>query len=143
MRFFEKLFRKDEAPVPVFDDPQLGRLTWSKDDEAWIGTHQGLQIGLDYERTAAPAPALVAFAREALADPGWLPQSLEEEKKKWVSRIPPSAKDELAALRLGLICFSMPKGKRFIFGKVEGGGDERNWRIMYRDGKCEGLGFDT
>jgi hypothetical protein len=116
---------------------------WSKEDEAWIGRHRGVQIALSYERKAMPSPALLAFARESLVDPDWLLRSLEDEKKKWASRIPLSAKDELSALRLGLVSFSMPKGKRFIFGSVEGDGDERSWRIMYLDGKCEGLGFDT
>jgi hypothetical protein len=143
MRVLEWLFGTDEAPIPAIDDPVLGRLVWSKEDEAWIGRHRGVQIALSYERKAMPSPALLAFARESLVDPDWLLRSLEDEKKKWASRIPLSAKDELSALRLGLVSFSMPKGKRFIFGSVEGDGDERSWRIMYLDGKCEGLGFDT
>jgi hypothetical protein len=143
MRVFEKLFGKDEVPVSIIDDPMLGRLTWSKEDEAWIGTHRGISIALDYERKATPTSAVLDFARDALSDPEWLLRSLEDEKRKWISRVPPSAKDELASLRLGLVSFSVRKGQRFIFGVVEGGGDERSWRTMYRDGKCEGLGFDT
>ena len=143
MSFFVKLFAKGEDPLPVIDDPQLGRMAWSKDDEAWVGTHNGLHFALDYEREASPTPRLLGYAKEVLADPKWLMTSLEEEKKEWVPKIPPSAKDELAALKFGLISFSMHKNGGYIFAVDDGGGDNRSWRIEYHGRECDGLGFDT
>lgn len=47
MGFLSKLFAAPEEPDPVFQDPILGPLRWSKDDEAWQGEHNSLkfQIG--------------------------------------------------------------------------------------------------
>jgi len=143
MSSLAKFFSKGEDPLPSIDDPQLGHMAWSKDDEAWVGTHGGMQFGLAYEREAAPTPGLLAYAREVLADPNWLANTLEEEKKSWAPKVPPSVKTELAALRFGLVYFSMHKDHGYIFATVDGGGDNRSWRIEYHGRKCDGLGFDT
>ncbi len=144
MRFLKKLFEKGEPPVPVVDDPQLGRLEWSEDDEAWVGTHRGFRFALAYERKATPAPPLLSYAKEVLNDPGWLERTLEEEKNRWAAKAPPSVQHELAGLRFGLIYFSIHKHRGpCIFAIVEGGEDDRSWRIEYHDRQCDGLGFDT
>lgn len=143
MSFLAKLLDKGEAPMPVVDDPHLGRMTWSKDDEGWIGTYAGVQFALGYERKTAPTPVLLAYAKEVLGDVGWLFRTLEDEKKSWAPRVPPSVKDELAGLRFGLVYFSLHKEQGYIFATVDGGGDDRSWRIEYHGRECDGLGFDT
>lgn len=130
-----------EDPIPAYEDPDIGLMKWSKDHEAWIGTHAGLQFALSYERKAAPTPKLLAYAKEVLADSDWLLSTFEEQKKNW--KVPPHVEAELAALRFGLVSFSMHKGQGYIFATVEGGGGNRCWRIEYRGRKCDGLGFDT
>ncbi len=144
MRFLKQLFEKGEDPLPTVDDPQLGRMEWSKDDEAWLGTYRGLRFALAYERKAAPTPSLLSYAKEVLNDPRWLERTLEEEKKRWAAKVPPTVKDELAALKLGRIYFSIHRRRgRYIFALVDGGGDGRSWRIEYHGRQCDGLGFDT
>ena len=144
MRFFKKLSEKEEDPVPVVNDPQLGRMEWSEDDEAWVGTHGGFRFALAYERKATPTPPLLSYAKEVLSNPVWLERTLEEEKKRWASKVPPSGRDELATLKFGLIYFSIHKDRGpYIFAIVEGGGDDRSWRIEYHNRQCDGLGFDT
>lgn len=136
-----RLFDKGEEPLTSITDPQLGRMTWSKDDEAWIGTHVGLQFALSYERKAAPTPELLGYAKVVLADPRWLLSTLEDQKKSW--KVPPHVEAELIALRFGLICFSMHEGQGYIFATLDGGSDNRCWRIEYHGRECDGLGFDT
>jgi hypothetical protein len=85
----------------------------------------------------------LSYAKEVLGDSGWLASALEEEKKDWALKVPPGVKGEVAALRLGLIYFSMHKEHGYIIGDVEGGGDNRSWRIEFTDLRCAGLGFDT
>jgi hypothetical protein len=144
MRFLKKLFEKGEEPLPIVEDPQLGRMDWSKDDEAWLGTHGGFRFALAYERKAMPTPPLLAYAKEVLSDPDLLERTLAEQKQRWASRVPPSVKDELAALKFGLIYFSIHKRRGpYIFAIVEGGGADRSWRIEYHGRQCDGLGFDT
>jgi len=143
MSFLSKLFDKGEAPLLSVDVAPLGQMVWSSDDEAWIGTREGVQFALGYERKATPSSNLVAYATEVLADPSWLASTLEEEKNSWASKVPTSEKSEVATLRFGLIYFSMHKNQGYIFAIVEGGRDNRSWRIEYHDRHCDGLGFDT
>jgi hypothetical protein len=141
--FLEKLFDNGEGPLTSVEDSRLGLMMWSKDDEAWIGTYNGLRFALAYDRKAAPTARLLSYAKEMLGDPEWLASTLEEEKKKWAAKVPPSVKDEVATLRFGLIYFSMRKERGYVIADVEGGGDNRSWRIEFIDRKCAGLGFDT
>jgi len=143
MNFLKKLFEKGETPIPIVEDPTLGRLEWSEDDEAWIGSFNGFRFALSYERKSAPPPRLSDYARDVLGNPAWLTDTLEMEKRSWASKVPPNVKDEVASLKFGIIHFSMRKDRAYIIADVEGGGDERSWRIEYHDRECDGLGFDT
>ena len=143
MRFLKKLFEKGEDPLPIVEDPKLGRLEWSKDDEAWIGFFNGFRFALSYERKVAPTPRLSDYAKDVLGNPGWLTGTLEMEKSSWASKVPPNVKDEVARLKFGIVQFSMRKDCGYIIADVEGGGDNRSWRIEYHDRECDGLCFDT
>jgi hypothetical protein len=144
MGFFKKLFEKGEDPIPVVDDPQLGHMEWSQDDEAWIGSHSGFQFALSYEREATPSPALLSYAKDVLSDPDWLNRTLRQEKDRWSAKFPPHIKQELADLQFGLIYFSIHERRGpIIFAIIEGGKDERCWRIEYHGRQCDGMGFDT
>jgi hypothetical protein len=147
MGFFKNLFEKGEDPVRTFEDPTLGHMEWSKDDDAWIGTYNGFRFALSYARKATPTPRVLAYAKDVLGDAGWLASTLEVEKKVWLSNVPPSGKEEVAGLKFGLVHFSFRREFRretgYIIADVEGGGDNRSWRIEYHDRKCDGLGFDT
>ena len=144
MGFFKKLFEKGEDPVPTFEDPTLGHMEWSEDDEAWVGAYNGFRFGLAYERESkTPTPRVLAYAKDVLGEADWLASTLESEKKVWISKVPPSVKEEVARLKFGLVYFSFRKGSGYIIADVEGGGDDRCWRIEYHDRKCDGMGFDT
>lgn len=132
-----------EAPVPEIDDPHWGRLTWSALDESWIGVRNGVRFALSRDKAPMPTPELLAYASEVIADPKWLLADFEQEKEKWRLRVPANRRDELEALRIGTIHFSLRNGRRFIFADVDGGHDGRCWRIMWLDRQCDGLGFDT
>ena len=132
-----------DAPLPVIDDPFLGRMAWSSEGEAWVGVRDGIRFGLHRDREIGPAPELMAYAKAVLADSTWLFSDFEREKQKWSTRVPPSAQAELANLKIGMISFSMRKGRGFIFAEVDGGIDGRCWRILWLHRKCDGLGFDS
>jgi hypothetical protein len=144
MSFFGKLFEKGEDPLPVFNDPELGRMEWSQDDEAWTGSYRGLQFALSYSREASPSSAVLSYAKEVLNDPDWLNRTLQEEKDRWSSKVPPNVKPELAELRFGVLYFSIHKRRGpIIFAIVDGGKGYRCWRIEYHGRECDGMGLDT
>lgn len=143
MALLKKLFAQGPDPLPVFTDPQLGRMAWSKHDEGWIGTSNGLRFILAYEREAAPTARLLAYARDLLADPAWLPAALEKEKAGWLRKVPSAQAAEVEELSLGIAAFSMRPDRGTMIAEVEGGEDRRTWRIEFHDRHCLGLGFDT
>ena len=143
MRLLKKFCKKGEDPIPIIEDRTLGRLEWSNDDEAWAGTFNGFRFALSYEGKSAPTPRLLDYAKDALGSPGWLTGTFEIEKSSWASKVPPNVRDEVASLKFGIIQFSMRKDSGYIIADVEGGGDNRSWRIEYHDRVCGGLGFDT
>jgi hypothetical protein len=69
---FEKLrkfFSRTPLPFPPdADDPELGALKWSRDDEAWLTRpeHRGTGFAFLIAGEEAPNPALVRHARDIL-----------------------------------------------------------------------------
>ncbi len=142
MGFLSDLFKKGEEPEQVCSDPVLGRMIWSEDDEAWFGEHEKKKYSLAYERTRTPPDALVAYAREVLHDTDWLASSLAAAKERARAEGYDNHEAELASLTFGTIHFYLYKGKRRIIADLEGGKDDRCWRIEFDDRTCEGIGFD-
>ena len=152
MGLFSKLFAKPPEPEKSFTDPVLGAMTWSDDDEAWSGEHNGFDFLIDYEQEKLPAPALLAYAREILNDADWLHATLLEAKTKYKSDLPPKDRafynNEIDQLTWGQISFGFYRKpihgeNRRIFATLNGGRDYRCWRIEYLYRTCTGLGFDT
>lgn len=143
MGFLSKLFEKGEDPLPIVNDPQLGHLEWAEADEAWVGSYNGFHFSLSYDRKAVPTPEVSAYAKSMLGDAVWLMDTFEKEKDHCMTKAPSHLIREIAGLKLGRLYFSMNKGCGYVIANVEGGGDDRSWRIEFHDRKCDGMGFDT
>jgi hypothetical protein len=146
MGFLSSLFKKGEDPDRYCSDPVLGPLSWSEEDEAWLGEFNGLKFSLPYSRLRQPSETAVAYAREVLSDPEWLYSTLAEEKRRRIEKYGPKIAElhgaEVRSLSFGRIHFFIRKGRR-ILADLEGGKDFRCWRIEYADKQCHGIGFDT
>lgn len=142
MGFFSELLKKGEEPQQSFTDAVLGSMTWSKDDEAWFGQHGGKNFSLAYEWTKTPPEELSTYAREVLNDSAWLASSLAEAKERAVEQCGDFYRAEIEALTWGRIHFYLRTGKRRIIADLDGGKDDRLWRIEYGERNCEGIGFD-
>ena len=142
MGLFSDLFKKGEDPEQLCTDDVLGPMTWSEDDEAWFGDHNGRKFSLAYEWTKRPPDSLVTYAREVLHDADWLASSLAGAKERAKKECGDAYVAEIDALSLGRIHFYLHKGKRRIIANIDGGKDDRCWRIEYDDRTCEGMGFD-
>jgi hypothetical protein len=53
MGFFSDLFKKGEDPVATYNDPQLGLMSWSEDEEGWVGEYKQKRLA---SRTNATVP---------------------------------------------------------------------------------------
>lgn len=142
MGFFSELFKKGEEPQQSFTDGVLGSMTWSQDDEVWFGQYSGKKFSLAYEWTKTPPEALITYAREVLNNSAWLASNLAEAKERAKQKCGDSYVAEIDALTWGRIHFYLHKGKRRIIADLDGGKDDRSWRIEYGDRTCEGIGFD-
>jgi hypothetical protein len=125
------------------EDPVLGPLQWSEDDEAWVGKYGGYRIAIRYTGAAAAAPELLAYARKFLGQDGaTFTQTLAEaraahadEFERWAS--------EFAGLQVETLRFAMSNRGMGCFVDLAGGEPERSWRVEFDGMKCLGFGFDT
>ena len=69
-----------------------------------------------------------------------LEQQLSEQKTDWIKKFP-AAKEEIIALKIESLCFSLPQNK--VYASLIPTIDDRYWRAEFADGKCVNLGFDT
>jgi len=142
MGFFANLFKKGEDPDKLCSDELLGLMKWSEDDEAWFGEYNGAKFSVAYDGLQKPSVEVVAYAREVLGDPGWLASTLAEAKSAAKRERGDFYHSEIDSLSFGEIHFYLHQGKRRIIAHLDGGKDDRSWRIEYADRHCEGIGFD-
>ena len=121
MGLFSNLFKKGEDPEQQYTDAVLGAMSWSEDDEAWFGEHNGIKFGLAYEWTKTPANALVAYAREVLLDTDWLTSSLAAAKKHAKEGRDAAYAAEVDSLTFERIHFYLHVVKRRIIAYLVGG----------------------
>ena len=142
MGFLSKVFRTGEDPADPYSDEVLGSMIWSEDDEAWLGELSGTKFSLAYDGAARPSEVLIAYAKEILVDRQWLESTLNEAKVRARQEFEEFFWEEINALNFGRIHFYLHHSKRRILADLNGGKDDRAWRIEYQDRDCEGIGFD-
>jgi hypothetical protein len=136
------LLAAGEEAAPELNDPVLGRMTWSADDEAWTGVYGGHRFSLGYDRKREPAPEVVEFARATLDHPGWVLASFMEAKEGARRDFGALYAEEIDGLALGEMHFFGRRGEMCILADLEGGRDYRCWRIEFTGRRCDGIGFD-
>ena len=143
MGLFDWLTGGGVRPKPEFQDEVLGTLTWSDDEDGWMGTASGFKFSLGYGSGDMPAESLVAYARELLATPEWLIQGLEAAKVRQHDEFGAQYEAELKELRYELVAIYQHKGNNRVIASLGPGRDHRAWRIEFSGRKCEGIGFDS
>jgi hypothetical protein len=136
------LFKKWPDPQPQYDDEILGPMTWSDDDESWMGESRGVKYQIAYDCEATPTSESLAYAREMLADLGVFDRSLEQARAAAALESPDMA-DEIAGLRIDVVRFCVRNRKRFRMITVDlaGGRQERSWFMEFKDKECAGISF--
>ena len=148
---FERLQRllqgKPPPIAPTSDDPVLGTLSWSKDDEAWLTRPELGDVGFAFQiyGTPQPAPGLLRHAAEIvehrdefiLRVNGFL-----SEEVRSVRHLSPFT-DEIAGLKIECVCLYWPDRPNDGMIYFIGGRDYRLWRCDYVARAPKGLGFDS
>ena len=142
MGFFSNLFKKGDEPTRQYSDAVLGTMQWCEDAESWLGEYRGTKFSLAYDGAVSPAGKLIAYAIDILADRQWLESSLANAKREARREYGDFYQSEIDSLAFGEIHFYLYKGNCRILGNLEGGKDDRLWRIEYGDRHCYGIGFD-
>jgi hypothetical protein len=146
---FDKLKRFLQGePPPIaekIDDPVLGTLTWSEDDEAWVSsaTHAGFEFQIS--GTPEPDKALLTHAADILRrKDGFVAEVLAYVKSEGETvRSLHSYRDEIAGLRVERVCLFWPDRPDDGMISLSGGRDYRLWRCDYIARRPKGLGFDS
>ena len=126
-------------------DPQLGRLIRNVEAEAWEGDFRvrdrTVEILIDGKKE--PDPALVARARELVADFDTFERRLNEyltqTAKEWAPEVPELAAD-IKVLRLASI--KLRSGQPVLVD-FHGPDVDVYWSCEYEDGKFSGLDYDS
>lgn len=133
-------------PVQSWTDDELGTMTWSDDEESWVGEHGSLAFSISRIRTvetSSPAPELLAYAKRVLGDSTWRAKTLEEAKHAAIANYGAFYEPEIRSLQYRHFNFYNRKTGPAIIADVGEGPRDRCWRIEFDGDRCEGLGFDT
>jgi hypothetical protein len=144
----KRFFRGEPPPVvEKIDDPVLGTLTWSKDDEAWVSSATHAGVGFEFQISGTPEPdrALLAHAADILGrKDDFAAEVLAYAKSEGETvRSLRSYRDEIAGLRVERVCLLWSDRPDDGMISLSGGRDYRLWRCDYIARKPKGLGFDS
>jgi hypothetical protein len=148
---FDKLkrfFQGEPSPVAEkVDDPVLGTLTWSKDDEAWVSGADHADVGFVFMISGTPEPdkALLAHAAELLRRKDEFVAEVLAYVKSEGERVRhfSSYSEEIAGLSVEQVNLCWPERPDDGMISLSGGRDYRLWRCDYVARKPKGLGFDS
>jgi hypothetical protein len=127
----------------VRTDPQLGTLFRDVKAQAWEGafTSAHRSIELLIAGKDEPAPALVARAREIVAEFPALERRIDEYLAREAAEDTELA-SEIAALRIAELHFNSPGRPDEVEIVFEMGSDEKYWTCVYAGGELKDLAFD-
>ena len=124
-------------------DPQLGTLIRNVKAEAWEADFRVLDrtVGILIDGKEEPNPALIARARELVADfdtfERRLNDYLAETAKEWASEAPELGAD-ISTLRISSI---MLRARKRILVDFDGPDEDVYWSCEYADGKFSWTGL--
>ncbi|HEU4473506.1 MAG TPA: hypothetical protein VFR72_01650 [Gemmatimonadales bacterium] len=127
----------------VRTDPQLGELFRDVKAEAWEGAfpaaHGAIEIRIHGKEE--PAPALVARARDVVAEFAALQRQVDDYLARGAAEDPELA-SEIAALRISSLHFYWPERPDEVEIAFEIGPEEKYWTCIYAGGELKDLTFD-
>jgi hypothetical protein len=148
---FEKLKRfwqGDPPPVAAtIEDSDLGTLSWSKDDEAWVASpsQHGVSFTLQISGTPEPDAALLRHAKDIVARKEEFVDKVRRVLSTEGASVPylRGYKDEIEGLVIESVSLSWPERPDDGMIFFDGGREYRSWRCDYVGGVPRGLGFDS
>lgn len=151
MSWWSTLFRPAAAPEP-FDDAVLGRLAYDASAASWHGrTDVGgvtlsFTFGLGPSKSGSPAPALLAHARDIVAEGSLFHDRITDFLEREARPLPEDVAHEVRSLGLDDVCLFWPErpDDGMLYFTVPGATEQdRVWRCDYVGRRPCGLGFDS
>ncbi len=144
----KRFFQGEPSPIAAeINDPILGKLTWSEDDEAWLSDPQHENLGFVFHITGTPEPhaVLLSHAADILRDRNQFMDKVMvcvKQEAELVAHLR-EYREEIAELRVETVCLFW--GDRLNDGMIyfSGGRDYRLWRMDYANRQPQGVGFDS
>lgn len=126
-----------------FQDPVLGRVEWSDEDDAWRAVVPGrTSVALLIDGYPRVDEAQLALAREIARAFEAFEEAVLSTLEAELRNFHPRFRDEILRLRIESVWFrSGPSPSGMIY--FDGGKDDRLWRCDYADGRAVNLGFDS
>ena len=140
MSFWKNIFSKGEQPVAHYKHSILGRMTWSEDNESWIGRIGQLNYWVAYEGMSIPKSETLEYATSILTDEDWQEASLKKIKATAIQNYGPDYEKEINNLAFVTLSFHSSEHLSIQFFE----GDEQPWWIADIHGRnIEGVALDT
>jgi hypothetical protein len=140
----QKLVRRARGHTRTF--PDLGTLFRDVKLRAWEGafTSSGRTIEFLIRGDKEPPPALVARAREVLAEWPALERRISEYlEREAVDESDPEIASEIRALRVATLFFDKPDLPDEVMIHFDGPDEIHYWTCQYAGGELKDLGFDS
>ena len=148
---FEKLkrFLQGEPPpvASTIEDPTLGLLSWSKEEEAWLSRPEHRDIGFVFQITGTPQPdaSLVRHAADIIQSKDEFVRSVHRFLAAEAATVAglSAFKTEIAGLKIERVSLLWPDRSNDGMIFFAGGRDHRVWRSDYISRIPKELGFDS
>lgn len=146
--WIRRFLQSDPPPIaPQIEDPILGVLVWSADDEAWLSTAKEGDGEFRFQIAGTPEPdrALLAHAADIARRRAAFTAEVLAFVRSEIERVRGlrSYREELLGLRIERVCLFWPKRPADAMITFEGGWDYRLWRCDYLARQPRGLCYDS
>jgi hypothetical protein len=135
--------KRGPNPLASIDDPTLGKMHWSEDDESWIGECGGYRFAVPYTWQAVPDVSLLVYVRMFLGEDGsTFTGNLNAARVKHAAEFE-RWEDEFRRLKVEMLRFGMSTNEMGCLVDLAGGEPDKSWRVEFDGHDCLGFGFDT
>ena len=137
-----KLFNPREEPAATYEHAVLGPMRWVPSEHEWEGSYNGYKFTIPREKGFTPSDELSGYAVALLGNSTSLAETLEVEKRRWVTKYP-SSFQEVQPLCIESFALYRHKNVCRALVLLQPESLRNSWRIEFNGLLCEGLGFDS
>jgi len=138
---FNKFWNKKKEPAPSIEVPTLGTANWNEQQNGWVGNYNGLIFVFLFDNASQPKKTLTDYAESLIGNSSMFSDIIVQARNEASRNYSEFLKDEIEALQVGVIYFSLDQKNPTMIIDMLGGPSERPWRLDYRGLESLGLKF--